>query len=249
MSLSTEPDAEAPAPSRPAATMVAPVAGDSGRARGDRTLLVFYVAATFLGATLLFMVEPMVAKMLLPRLGGSPAVWNTATVFFQIALLGGYALAHLTLSRLGSRRQSFLERGVVAVAALPLPIAVPLGWKAPVDGSPMLWTLLVLTVMVGAPFFALSTVSPTLQRWFSATSHPHAKDPYFLYAAGNTGSLLALLSYPLFVEPNLSLDTQARLWSIGYLVFLATLLACAVLLRRHPTRSTPSLATPDESPV
>jgi hypothetical protein len=157
----------------------------------------------------------MVAKMLLPRLGGSPAVWNTAMVFFQAALLAGYAFAHFSTTRFGLRRHPWVQVAVIASAILLLPIGIDAGWRPPDGVAPALWTLFVLLVIVGGPFFVLATASPTLQRWFSATDHPEAGDPYFLYAAGNLGSLLALLGYPLVLEPRYDLATQARLWTVG----------------------------------
>ncbi|MCX7619397.1 MAG: fused MFS/spermidine synthase [Acidimicrobiales bacterium] len=198
-----------------------------------RLTLALFVIASFLSASLLFLVQPLATKMLLPLLGGTPSVWNTAMVFFQGALLAGYSLAHLTLTRWGPRRQSLAQLGLLAVPCLLLPIGLPDGWEPPTSGSPVIWTLLSLAVMIGAPFLMLSTSSPTLQRWFSATNHPHAADPYFLYAAGNAGSLGALLGYPLVLEPMLALDTQARFWSIGYAVFVGLSVACALLLRRE----------------
>ncbi len=211
---------------------------------GRATLLTF-TATTFVGAALLFMVEPMVAKMLLPMLGGSAAVWNTATVFFQVTLLVGYAFSHVSLRHLGVRRQTWLQLAAVAIGALALPVAVPAGWHPP-SGSPSAWTLMVMAVTVGLPFLVLSTVSPTLQRWFSATDHPHAQDPYFLYAAGNVGSLLALLGYPLVIEPFFSLGDQTRAWALGYGLFALLVGACLLLVRRHgaaePTRPARSAA-------
>ena len=202
------------------------------RAAGTGTL-VAYVVATFLGATLLFLIEPMVTKMLLPLLGGTAAVWNTAMVFFQAALLGGYAFAHFSLRALGTRRQPPVQLVFLLLPVALLPVAVPAGWHPPVDASPAVWTLVALTVMVGAPFFMLSTAGPTLQRWFSATTHPRAADPYFLYAAGNVGSLLALIGYPLLLEPALSLTDQSRLWAGLYVLFVVASAVCALLLRRH----------------
>jgi hypothetical protein len=199
----------------------------------DRTVLGLFTVTTFLGAALLFLVQPMVAKMLLPLLGGTPDVWNTAMVFFQAALLGGYLFAHLSTTRLGLRRHPVVQLVLLCVPLALLPVAVPAGWRPPEDLAPALWTLVVLTVAVGAPFLAVATASPTLQRWFSATGHPHADDPYFLYAAGNVGSLLALLGYPLVLEPRLDLSGQARLWTTGYVVFVALSAACAVVLRRR----------------
>lgn len=208
-----------------------------------RGTVVLFTAATFTSATLLFLVQPMVAKMLLPELGGSAAVWNTASVFFQAVLLAGYAFAHLSLRGLGTRRQPWLQLAVIALGLAVLPIAVPGGWQAPLSGSPVGWTLLVLAAMVGLPFFVLSTVSPTLQRWFSVTDHPDAEDPYFLYAAGNVGSLLALLGYPLLIEPRVALDDQARWWAIAYGGFFVLALGCAVATRRSGRRSTAVAAT------
>ncbi len=212
------------------------------RARAGRGTVVLFTAATFTSATLLFLVQPMVAKMLLPELGGSAAVWNTASVFFQAVLLGGYAFAHLSLRSLGPRRQPWLQLAVIAIGLAVLPIAVPGGWQAPLSGSPVGWTLLVLAAMVGLPFFVLSTVSPTLQRWFSVTDHPDAQDPYFLYAAGNVGSLLALLAYPLVIESHVALDDQARWWAAGYAAFFVLAIACAVVTRRTVPSASPSHA-------
>ncbi len=219
------------------------------RRRGDRLLVGLFVVTTFLGASLLFLVQPMVAKMLLPRLGGTPDVWNTAMVFFQAMLLAGYAFAHVSTSRLGMRRQPVLQLGVLLVPLALLPVAVPTGWEPPTGVAPALWTLLALAVAVGGPFFVLSTSSPTLQRWFSVTDHPAAGDPYFLYAAGNVGSLLALVGYPLVVEPRLSLEDQARLWSIGYVVFVAACAACVVVLRGRTASAATRVPAVPSGPV
>ena len=208
-------------------------AARGGSAKGDRLLVALFVTTTFLGASLLFLVQPMVAKMLLPRLGGTPDVWNTAMVFFQGILLAGYAYAHFSTARLGLRRQPIVQLVVLLVPLALLPVAVPAGWEPPTGMAPALWTLFALAVAVGAPFFVLSTSSPTLQRWFSVTDHPAAHDPYFLYAAGNVGSLLALVGYPLLIEPRFGLEDQARLWSIGYVVFVVACGACVVALSRR----------------
>ncbi len=213
-----------------------------GTARAGRPALVLYVLTSFLGSFLLFVIEPMAAKMLLPQLGGSPAVWNTAMVFFQAALLLGYAFAHVTLSRLGLRRQPWLQVVLIAAPLLVLPIALPAGWSPPPGANPAPWTLLALTVMVGAPFFMLSTASPTSQRWFSGTSHPHAADPYFLYAAGNVGSLLGLLAYPLVIEPRLGLADQSRAWAAVYVLWVLCTVACALVLRRRRPTAEPVTA-------
>src|SRR5438876_375976 len=207
----------------------------------SRMLLIVYATTIFLTASLLFVVQPMFAKMVLPLLGGSPAVWNTCLVFYQAALLAGYLYAHATTSWLGVRRQAALHVGLVLLPLLFLPIGVPSGWTPPAAASPIPWLLALLAVAVGLPFFVVSTTSPLLQKWFAATGHPAAGDPYFLYAASNLGSMLGLLGYPVLLEPRLRLSEQSRLWSGGYLLLLAFTLACAVLLWRSPV---PALADP-----
>ena len=204
-------------------------------------LLIVYATTIFLTASLLFVVQPMFARMVLPLLGGSPAVWNTCLVFYQAALLAGYLYAHATTSWLGVRRQAALHVGLVLLPLLFLPIGIPSGWTPPAAASPIPWLLALLAVAVGLPFFVVSTTSPLLQKWFAATGHPAAGDPYFLYAASNLGSMLGLLGYPVLLEPRLRLSEQSRLWSGGYLLLLAFTLACAVLLWRSPV---PALADP-----
>lgn len=169
--------------------------------------------------------------MLLPRLGGSPAVWNTSLVFYQAVLLGGYLVAHVLTDRLPHGGHRVVQLTLVAAAVPLLPIAIPSGWVPPVDGSPALWTLAVLVGMVGLPFLALSTLSPTLQAWFARSGHPAGSDPYFLYAAGNAGSLLGLLTYPLVVEPAMALDTQSAVWTLGYALLIALVGGAAWLSR------------------
>ncbi len=222
----------------------APTSVGQRRATGA---VVLFTLACFTGSTLLFLVQPLVTKLLTPLLGGTPDVWNTAMVFFQAELLVGYAVAHLGARRLG-RRQLPIQLVVVAVPLLVLPVAVPAGWRLPDGTAPALWTLLVLAVTVGLPFLALSTASPTFQRWFSMTGHPNADDPYFLYAAGNVGSLLALLGYPLLLEPHLSTSAQSRLWSVGYLAFVLLTGACAWSLRRPGVSAEAAVAAPPTSP-
>ena len=182
-------------------------------------LLPSYVATLFFSAGLLFFVQPMVAKMVLPRLGGSPSVWNTSMCFFQAALLCGYLYAHLLATRFERRAQALIHAAVLLAAAAFLPLDLSAA-TPPADGTPVLWLIGKLAAAVGPPFFALSATAPLLQRWFSRTSHPAAADPYFLYAASNAGSLIALLAYPLLVEPNLPLPVQSRAWAAG-LAFVA----------------------------
>lgn len=176
----------------------------------------------------------MVGKMILPRGGGSPQVWITALVFFQSALLAGYAYAHFSVRWLGPRRQIFVHAVVLLLPALVLPIALP-DLPALQGTSPSLWILALLTVGVGAPFFVVASASPLLQSWFASTSHMSARDPYFLYASSNAGSLIGLLVYPFLVEPLLPLSTQSWGWAIGYVLFVVLAAGCAVAALRSGT--------------
>lgn len=205
-------------------------------------LVVLFTAASFLGSGLLFLVEPMVSKLLLPHLGGAAAVWNTALVFFQFTLLLGYGWAHLTIKKLGPRRHWFVQSGILLLSLLALPVAIPADWL-PGDTPPAMWTLAALVVAVGGPFFVLSTSSPTLQRWLSFTNAPGATDPYFLYAAGNAGSLIGLLGYPLIVEPALTLQGQSRLWSYLFGAFVIVSIAAGFFMLRHRSSTATAPAT------
>ena len=193
-------------------------------------LLASFTHCMFLSATLLFLVEPMMAKMALPLLGGSPAVWNTCLVFFQASLLAGYLYAHASVRWLGHRTQIALHLLLALAPFAVLPLAIPAGWKPPTATSPVLWVLGMLAVSVGLPFFLLSSNTPVLQRWFAQSGHSAAHDPYFLYAASNAGSLVGLLGYPLLLEPLLKLSAQSHLWSYGYGLFVAITALCAVLV-------------------
>lgn len=177
----------------------------------------------------------MFAKMVLPRLGGAPSVWNTCMVFYQAALLAGYAYSHVAPKVLGVRRQSLVHLGILILIFLTLPIVIPLGWKPPITSNPNSWLLLVLLVSVGLPFFIISTTAPLLQKWFSHTSHAAARDPYFLYGASNLGSMVALLGYPLLVEPFLPLANQTKLWAYGYGILIGLITICTILVWRSPT--------------
>jgi hypothetical protein len=172
----------------------------------------------FLSAALLFLVEPLVAKMILPLLGGSPAVWNTCLVFFQAALLGGYLYAHALTGHLTPRLQAAVHLGLLLLGALVLPIGLSAGLVAdlPHDTDPAWWLLRVLAVAVGLPFLVVSASAPLLQRWFAAGGQAGARDPYFLYAASNCGSMVALMGYPFLLEPTLPLAEQSWFWAGGY---------------------------------
>jgi hypothetical protein len=196
-------------------------------------MLPLLTLTTFLAAFLLFLVQPMVARMALPGLGGSPAVWNTAMVVFQSLLLAGYAWAHWLASWRGSLRRWAVvaQCGLVLLAMLALPVGLP-GWEPPREGSPVLWLVGALLLGVGAPFVALASVSPTLQRWLAGAGHPSGRDPYFLYAASNAGSLLALMGYPLVIEPLLDLRAQSLVFSAVYVAAIAGVVGSAVVTWR-----------------
>jgi SAM-dependent methyltransferase len=195
-------------------------------------VLLLYSLTIFVGAGLLFLVQPLFARMVLPLLGGSPGVWNTAMVFYQGALLAGYAWTHFTTQKLGARKQAWLHLAVLLIPLALLPLAIPAGWKPPTQSSPVGALLLLLLGVAGLPFFAVSTTSPTLQRWFASSGHPAAKDPYFLYAASNAGSMLSLLAYPFILEPRLRLLDQSRLWQGGYIALVVLSALCAIALWR-----------------
>jgi hypothetical protein len=198
------------------------------------TMTSLFAVTLFLSSTLLFWVQPMFAKMVLPMLGGAPAVWNICMVFFQASLLGGYVYADLAIKWFGMRRQAVLHLGFLLLPLLTLPIRVPAGWSPPVDASPVLWLLKVLSLAVGLPFFLLSASAPMLQKWFSSTDHPSAKDPYFLYVASNLGSMLGLLAYPIALEPSLRSAEQSSTWTFGYWAFVLLTVGCAVVLWTRP---------------
>ena len=173
-------------------------------------LLALFTLAIFLSAALIFAVQPMFTKLVLPRLGGSPSVWSVAMVFFQAALLAGYAYAHLITHYLPGRVSIAVHLAVLMLATLALPLAIAAGWGRPPASGEAFYLIGLFTISIGLPFFALSANAPLLQAWFARTGHPSARDPYFLYAASNVGSFLALLSYPFFVEPLMQLGEQTR---------------------------------------
>ena len=206
---------------------------------GVTVIVPLYCTALFLGALLLFVVEPMFTKMILPLLGGTPAVWNTAMMFFQAVLLAGYLYAHV-LSRLRALKwQVLIHAGVLATGVLCLPVRVAWQETATAGAHPMLWLVGLLTISIGLPFFAISATAPLLQRWFSRSHHRHASDPYFLYASSNAGGLIGLLAYPALIEPWLGLAVQGRAWTAGYSLLAATVMFCAISLwaARHRNRT------------
>jgi hypothetical protein len=213
-------------------------------AKPPRPVAFLFAATLFLSAFLLFTVEPLAARVLLPTLGGAPMVWNTCVVLFQILLLAGYLYAHAATGTLSFSRHTavYLALLTLPLAVLPFPTSVP-GGPSPGD-NPVLWLLLVLGALIGLPFFILSTSAAVLQTWFARADHHRARDPYFLYAASNAGSLMALVAYPAIVEPTLRLRDQSRLWAVGYAIFVAAVCICAHAVRRDARRDvTPAPAS------
>ena len=189
----------------------------------SRPARALFAATILTGSFLLFLIQPMVARMALPRLGGAPNVWNSAMLVYQALLLGGYYYAHL-VSRLPLRRQAAIHLGLFAFAALTLPVSLAqLAPAAP--GNEVWWVPLLLALSVGPVFFAVSAQAPLMQRWYAAD--PQAGQPWALYAASNLGSFGGLIAYPLLVEPWLALRQQAWLWSGGYLMLLVLIALCA----------------------
>ena len=203
----------------------------------------------FVAAALAFIVEPIVAKMLLPTYGGSAAVWTTALVFFQAALVAGYAWAHVTLSRLGPRAHAILQSGLVIAGLAVLPVALPLWAQPPSDAPVAAWLLACLTAMVGLPFLVLATNGPTMQRWFAAHGGAGSREPYRLFAASNAGSLVGLLAYPTLVEPSLDLPDQVAWWTVGFAAFvLLTLVAASIVWRSAGRQTSPGLGQQAKAP-
>src|SRR5512134_3122531 len=204
-------------------------------------MTLLFAAAMFVNALLLFLVQPMFAKLLLPQLGGSPAVWTTCMLFFQSALLAGYAYSHSLVKLRRPWQQAAVHLVVMAMPIVTLPIAVA---NMSTDGEPISSVLRMSAISVGAPFFALATSAPLLQRWFASANHRAPVDPYFLYAASNVGSFASLILCPSLVEPALALSTQTRVWSIGYSTAVLLTVVCAVVMwRRAADGPAPAAAT------
>jgi hypothetical protein len=194
----------------------------------SRSSLGIFVITLFVSAFLLFSVQPFFAKMVLPRLGGSPAVWSVAMVFFQAMLLAGYVYAHVLSMYLSPRLSALVHLLVMAAALLFMPIAIPAGWETPpVTGQPV-WLLGLFTASVGLPFFAVAANGPLLQSWFSKSGHPHSSDPYFLYSASNLGSFASLFLYIVLFEPNMSIPEISRGWMIGFICLAVLIIASAM---------------------
>ncbi|MBY0230943.1 MAG: hypothetical protein K2W96_16780 [Gemmataceae bacterium] len=217
-------------------------------------MLGVFALTLFLSASLLFLVEPMIGKMMLPLLGGTPAVWNTCMLFFQVVLLAGYAYAHWTTKHLGPRKQAVLHLGVLLLPLLFFlvngPLTVNQSLIAGREANPVLALLVVLSVTVGVPMFVICTSAPVLQRWFAATDHPAARDPYFLYGASNLGSMLGLMGYPFFIEPAFTLAVQRHYWAWGYAGLVGLTALCAWFMwRSRPAASRAAAGTAPSTAV
>ncbi|MCI0376973.1 MAG: hypothetical protein L0215_05170 [Gemmataceae bacterium] len=213
--------------------------------------LPFFAVTLFVSAFLLFLVQPMIGKMILPKLGGTPQVWNTCMLFFQTTLLAGYAYTHSVSTKLSLRRQLVVHCGLLIVPLLLLLPNGPFnitGWSPPAGSNPIWSTLILLAIVVGVPFFVVSTSAPLLQKWFASTGHPAATDPYFLYGASNLGSLLSLVAYPFVVEPWIPLQTQAWVWAISFVILAGLILGCAVMVFKAAPAMVPLAGVPQEVP-
>ncbi len=211
-------------------------------------MLLYFSLTLFASATLLFLVQPMIGKMILPRLGGTPAVWNTCMVFFQGVLLIGYGYTHFVSTYLGRRQQLVLQIALLIFPFLVLPYSLG-NWAPPTEENPIFNVFWLLLGMVGLPFFVVSTSAPLLQKWFATTGHPASKDPYFLYGASNFGSLLALMAYPSVVEPSLPVDGQSQMWTYGYAVLAIFVAGCALLVARSPEMNYEPAPEPTPAPA
>lgn len=201
---------------------------------------MIYVVTTFLSAFLLFMVQPMMGKLLLPWFGGAAAVWTTCMLFFQVALLLGYGYAHMLSSWLRPKMQAWVHTGLLVLSGAMMlvlharwgsPVLPDDAWKPTGTEAPVPLILLLLLVSIGLPYVLLSATSPLLQRWFSLAGH--GEKTYRLYAVSNAGSLLGLLGYPLVTERLLTLPMQAGVWAVAFVVFAAGCVVCALQMRQH----------------
>ncbi len=211
---------------KPRSASVVSFLGGASLQCGTESTVLIYVITSFISAVLLFQVEPLIGKSLLPWFGGNPSVWTTCLMFFQAMMLGGYAYAHLVITKLGPRAQVVVHLAVLTAGFAFARVLPTEDWMPTGQEQPLAHLLTVLLVHVGVPFFALSATAPLLQSWFFA-KHP-GRSPYPLYAVSNAGSLLALLAYPFVVEPLWPLSTQETIWFAGYWVFFAGCAFCSL---------------------
>src|SRR2546421_914193 len=209
-------------------------------------LLATFFATILMSAALLFAVQPMFTKMVLPRLGGAAAVWSVAMVFFQATLLAGYAYAHLLTRFAPGRASVLIHLALLLIACAALPLHLASGWDRPPARGEAFWLLGLFAASIGLPFFALAANGPLMQAWFVRTDHPSVRDPYFLFAASNIGSFLALIAYPTVIEPFLRLGEQTWAWSVGFYALILLIAACGVLLLRSANLSAAAAAVRGE---
>lgn len=209
--------------------------------------MLFYALTIFLSSFLLFQVQPVIAKMILPWFGGSAAVWNTCMLFFQAVLLGGYTYAHLLFERARPRRQAQIHITLLAVSLLTLPILPGVAWKPQGEENPVFLILGLLAATIGLPYFLLSTTGPLLQAWYTRTRGGTL--PYRLFALSNAASLIALITYPTLVEPRISLQMQAWIWSACFVVFVLLCAFLAWTAREAPAAAPQEIAEPGPPPA
>ncbi len=214
-------------------------------ARSSMLCILPFAVTIFTGSFLLFQIQPLITKYILPWFGGGPTVWTTSVLFFQVFLLGGYGYAHLSIRRFGPRVQLSLHALLLLAAFLQLPITPSGNWKPLSPTAPTSDILLLLGATIGLPYFVLSSTTPLMQAWFSQ-AHP-GTSPYRLYALSNVGSLLALLSYPFVFEPVFSRSAQSTFWAFGYGVFATASIICIWAVWRYGSPESATRGTADSA--
>lgn len=211
-----------------------------------KIIVPVFSGTLLLSAFLLFSVQPMFSKMVLPLLGGTPQVWNTAMLFFQACLLGGYAYAHIITRFLTPRVQVMIHVFLLIIFSTILPFSIPQEWYPVAGQDPAMWQLGIMAMVVGGPFFVVSGSAPLLQRWFSLSGHKDADNPYFLYGASNLGSMTALLSYPVLIEPGLELSLQSTTWMFGYFALIAFTFISGLMIWKQKNSDAVNSETQDD---
>ena len=207
--------------------------------------LALYAATLFLSALLIFAIQPMFTKMVLPKLGGSPSVWSVAMVVFQIALFIGYVYAHLLARALKPAWAALLHLAFLALVTLTLPFGIAKGFGVAPEQGITFWLIGLFLASIGLPFVALAASAPLLQSWFTSTGHKQAANPYVLYASSNLGSFAALLAYPVLIEPLFPLQTQVAMWSAGFYALIVLIAGSAIFATRPLSRA----ARPEVDPA
>ncbi len=211
--------------------------------------LIAFAAALFVSALLMFSIQPMFTRMVLPVLGGAPGVWSVAMVFFQGLLLMGYLYAHLLTRYVPARFSAPLHLGLMLAALLALPVVLTSGWGAPPQSGTAFWLIGLFGASLGLPFFALAGNGPLLQAWFAGTGHKQAQDPYFLYGASNLGSFCGLLLYPVLFEPMMTLTQQSHAWMLGYVLLFCLIAGAGALAIRAGADARVQVTFPRAAPL